>query len=500
MNFIKKILQLLTANILIIAQGLIITPFIIRTSGPKDFGDYIIFITIGTLIFNISSLGTGFTAKRQIPSCFDLELVSKIFYPQFWFHILSGQFLSLLIALIIYYLFGSDLEWGIDNKWLIFLLPIYVLSVTFFSQMLDYNLYTHKTSIFSIGIALQPYLFLILFFGYLYINNKVAINYLILFLILSNFLTAFYLSKNINFTRTKLIFFSIPSIFRESKLGISLVFAYVCDFLILSADKFIIPIYFSSKELGMYIPAFTIGSFLIIISKVFSGILYPHISHLIDNENNAAAKNIIENCIKFFVIIMVPFILASLVMSEDILAIYVGSEISKSIWVNLPILAISTFFNGLIILESNILMVRMKNNIILHSKILSIIIMFLCFIIGLYFIKKLVIVSIGIMIGSCICYLLIKRENVKDAINPRISYKFLLLIIFSSILMTFSIYFLNNFILFLNINTRVAIQIIFGFILYINLIYFNPYIRKDFNKLIIVLKKIKNNNIQMDGL
>ena len=99
--FLKKNLQLFFVQIFVYISGFIVISFIVKEFGTQVLGAYSIIISLLGVLTGISSLGTGFTAKRFLPSEDCIKTRGGMFYPQFFFNIIS----VILIGFFVVYLF-----------------------------------------------------------------------------------------------------------------------------------------------------------------------------------------------------------------------------------------------------------------------------------------------------------------------------------------------------------------------------------------------------------
>ena len=76
-------------HIFIFISGLLIIPIIVKTSGTQVYGAYVVIISFLSIFSGIYSFGAGFTVKRFLPSIDDRNERASVFYPQFYFNILS---------------------------------------------------------------------------------------------------------------------------------------------------------------------------------------------------------------------------------------------------------------------------------------------------------------------------------------------------------------------------------------------------------------------------
>jgi len=99
-SFIQNNLVVLSGQLLFYAQGVILMPIIIKTIGVQVYGGYGVLISIVGFVLGISSLGVGFRRSRFLPSAQDSTARQILFYPQFYFHLISLILLSIGLMVI----------------------------------------------------------------------------------------------------------------------------------------------------------------------------------------------------------------------------------------------------------------------------------------------------------------------------------------------------------------------------------------------------------------
>ena len=125
-----------------------LTPIVINVSGAETFGAYILLMSYVGIIFGISSMGVGVSAKRWLPKTENFAERAKKFYPQFWFQTISVSLLGCVSA-IVYANLETALQWEFAgfSAWII---PVYLVAYTAYSQGTDYFRYTHRVGLFNI--------------------------------------------------------------------------------------------------------------------------------------------------------------------------------------------------------------------------------------------------------------------------------------------------------------------------------------------------------------
>ena len=126
----------MVGHLLVFIQGLLLTPVVIKVSGPETYGAYILLMSYIGLMFGISSLGVGISAKRWLPGVEDLSDRARLFYPQFWFQTISVTLLGCATALA-FTSINISIPWNFAG-FSLWLLPVYLLTYVVYSQATEY--------------------------------------------------------------------------------------------------------------------------------------------------------------------------------------------------------------------------------------------------------------------------------------------------------------------------------------------------------------------------
>ena len=98
-SFVKNNLFLIAGNILVYAKGIILLPILIKNIGASPYGGYVLLMTGMGFISGVSTLGVGFRFKRFMPSTEGTIEKRNLFYPQFFFQLISAFVVSLLLII-----------------------------------------------------------------------------------------------------------------------------------------------------------------------------------------------------------------------------------------------------------------------------------------------------------------------------------------------------------------------------------------------------------------
>ncbi|HOP09030.1 MAG TPA: polysaccharide biosynthesis C-terminal domain-containing protein, partial [Candidatus Methanofastidiosa archaeon] len=127
----------------------------------------------------------------------------------------------------------------------------------------------------------------------------------------------------------------------------------VSGWVLASFDRYMIALFYSTREVGFYDPAYTIGqSVPMIIGGVFSFTLTPHLSNMFDANDLEEVRKTLTFMTKLALAINVPFILGGIVLSGPVLGVLSTDAIAANAFKVLPMISIGvTFFCTKIILS-----------------------------------------------------------------------------------------------------------------------------------------------------
>ena len=277
----KKYIAIFVGQVLTYTSGLILIPFIVKTSGTALYGSYVIVISFLGILTGISTLGTGFTAQRFLPSINNKEERSNIFYPQFYFNFLSSILLGIIaflsLPLIEKYFLGGETDFSE------YLVVLYLISYVLYAQTTSIFRYTHQVNIYSIFTTLYPYIFLITIVFWYMFDEAISINALIISQIIALILVFILLIvpsiKSVSF---KLTWYNKYTFNKDIKYGFPLIIVVIFELIVNVSDRYVIASYMSLDSVAFYTIAYSAGSILFLLPKVIGIVLPPIMSNLHD--------------------------------------------------------------------------------------------------------------------------------------------------------------------------------------------------------------------------
>jgi O-antigen/teichoic acid export membrane protein len=430
MEIHKKIIQTLSGHVLIFAQGLILIPIILKASSTEVLGFYVLLSSFLSIAYGFSSFGVGIKQKRYLPSADTNTEKANLFYPQFWFQLMSVSLIGLIFMLMLPYL-----RTFINAESMYFILPLYLLTLVFYSQTAAYFRYTHRVGIFNIVTVAQAYLFILTLVLIYWLNlDSINVSSILIYSIFSYATVGVFCFLLIY--REIGIQYVLPSrecIKKEVKLGLPLVFSFFVETMLIIGDRFVIALFMTLHYVGTYVPAYALGSLIMVLPKVFSVVLTPILSQKSDKKDNVGMYKVLDGSINIFLLISIPYVIGSLVLGENVLRLYTNSEISESSWMVIPIVALASVFYGLTTIKAIVIFVKLKTLSLLKVGLISAILNILLNVILISLFNNIVMAAIATLISYIFGYFytisILKKHEFKLIIN----YTWILSLLVSSI-------------------------------------------------------------------
>jgi len=412
-SFIKDNSIVIVGVALVYMKGIILMPIIIKTVGVTIYGGFVLLSLILGIIFGISSFGTGFRAKRFLPSTGEMAARGELFYQQFFFQMFSILFLSLILVLldrqINTYFFKNEFRYSV------LIIPLYLFCYFLYSQGSDYFRYTSRVNYMMAATLSFPYidicLILLFFYCYRYIN----VNVLVLSQTLSAFLIVipcfWIIFRELG---VRFLFYNIKGLVSDIKLGFPLVLNFIVDFILAASDRYFIAFYLTVSAVGYYNPGYVLGSLMIFIPKAMGTVLPQLMSKAADQKNEYEAQRMLNYALKIFLLLAIPFIFGSIAFGKPILTLLANSKVAGKAYLVTPIVALGTLFYGLNIILSNALFVRMKTYAMFKMNLFASVFNLLANLIFLYFFRNIIVAAITTFLSYFIAFIYVYKIIIKD--------------------------------------------------------------------------------------
>lgn len=412
-GYVRDNARLLVGHVLIYAQGVILTPLIIKTAGPTIYGGYVLLMLFVGFIFGISGLGVGVRSRRYLPSATTSAERSALFYAQFVFQFWSVLILSICIV-ILYPLVGQPLlkDKATFNVWLV---ASFLVANLVFSQACEYFRSTHRLQHFNYATVAQPYLYIALAVCVFALTRSLSINVLVAMQTVA--LVAVATPLVIQLLREIGFHPKFPK-WRDSvadmRIGLPLLLGYVVDVVLSSGDRLIIAAFLSVTEVGYYAPAYALASLIIFFAKVSGTSLPPSLSRMVDENREAEARQLVNHSIRGFVIIAIPYVVGCAVVGKSLLTLFANAAVADAAWLVMPIVALGTFFYGLTTILANVLFVRVNTRAMFHANAIAAGLSLALNAVLLYLFENILCAALTALVSYVVAFCFVRRSVLLD--------------------------------------------------------------------------------------
>lgn len=360
-------LVLLAGQVMMVLQGIIVLPFVIKLAGEATFGAYVLLLSLVGWLFSLLGCGIPYRYQRNLVSANTFQERKQLFEPQFTFQITFVVGISAAAILV-----GNRFEtWLLDGvTYSVGLLVIYLFVRLLNKQALDYFQYTQRFLPFSLTLSGNPYLFVTMLAIVAFWQQHLTLDTLLALQIVSTAVislpTLWVLVREIGIPRLRL---PLALLISDTKLGLPLMLELTIDFLLRSSDRYLILAFLSVADVGMYQPAYTVGSLAIFFVTLTETILLPTLSRLVDAGQRDVAEELTTLFQRLFVIVGVPMVVGALLTGPSLIAVLTTPAIGlASAWVT-PLIALATIFYGIARLAAAVAYVLRRTMLILWANL-----------------------------------------------------------------------------------------------------------------------------------
>lgn len=340
-GLLKKLLQYLIGDGIVLLLGVISSPIITRIINPSEMGKYSMFNTTTNLIYFIFLMGLDQAYVRyyyEEKEEHRANLLKKCIKPP----LLINIFIS--IILIILYKPISNFILGKEDFNVVLLLIIQIYFSMIYRFMFLQIRMRQKARMYSILniVSKCSYLIFIPMLFYFFNNNYMT---LIISTIISTFITlslGIFFERDIWFKLRKQNFTSINTK-QLIKFGLPFIFSMAITLLFQSIDRISIKIFSGYEELGLYTGAMSIVSLLITLQGTFTNFWVP-VAHekYFKDENDKEFFTYVNKIVS-----MVMFFIATvLIASKDLIVLLLGEEYRNCVFI-FPFLVFMPIMSGI---------------------------------------------------------------------------------------------------------------------------------------------------------
>lgn len=400
-EFVKDSVGAFITHILVYLKGIFLMPMIIKTVGIATYGSFALLTSFVGIIYGLSSLGVGVKSNRYLPSASSNDERKKLFYPPFYFQLVMIVVISMVIIV-----FQDDIVSYVSDGNVVFsiyIIPFYLILYSLYAHTSNYVKNTSRIFYMNLAGLILAYGHIFFVFFYSRYIDTIDIN----MLFLSQAFVALVVSipimilvyKELNI---QLLFFKFDELREQIKVGFPLVLNFVVDFILSASDRFVLAYFMGAFTVGLYVPAYTLGSIILLVPKAIGTVVPQLMAKSVDCENFDNAKNIFLNSAKIFIVVSIPFIFGMYLIGYEVLMLLTNEEVALKGQYIATIVAIGSLFYGMNLIMSQAHMVDLKTSIIFKANAVAAILNLLLNIVLLLFMQNIYIPAITTVISFMI--------------------------------------------------------------------------------------------------
>ncbi|KZB60468.1 hypothetical protein AUP42_07900 [Thalassospira lucentensis] len=368
----KQILLGGLTQFLVSFRGLIIMPIIIKTAGDSIFGTYVLLSSIVVFLAGISSFGTNYTFRRELPAADTSDQRRALLMPSLTFRIAS----TAIFAALLY--FGSQSLLAMTGEKMPFspgYLVLWLLGLTVQETATDYYRYTSRFGTFNLLTIGQIYIHIGATIGVVLWGHELSLNMLLLLHGSSLLVLAFptLILGILRETGLSRPLYHWPKFWRDTSLGLPLTGEFIIDFLVAFGDRYLIGLLLSAAAVGQYQASYALAGLLIFFPKLLGTILPPTLCRLWDENKIQQAELLVSHALRLFLILAIPFCVGALIVGPTLLATLTTPEIAYSGRWALALIALAMLFYGIVIILSSVTFVTRQTSVIFAANLIAII-------------------------------------------------------------------------------------------------------------------------------
>ncbi len=346
------------ARVMVSLSNLILLPLLTKNLGAADYGIWVqAWATIMLAIF-IIDMGLPYSMSRFFPTKEKKE-ISKDFYSILFLIItvaaIFSAFLFIFSGRVAGLIFGNNI---LVVKMLSLIIIVWSCDSAFFEilralrKMRRYSTLIFLQNVAEIGLA-----------AILVISGKGVVGAMAAILITRSALLAYFIVSTY-----KLLGFSFPefgNLKTYLKFGLPTVPMNVSSWIVSSSDRYMIGIFLGSRFVGYYDPAYLLGqSVPFLLASVIGFALTPSLSKMFDEGDVGEVVKTLSFMLKSLLIISIPFVFGSALLSKPILILLSTEEIATNSYHLVPLVALGLMFYGIKIILSQTFVLEKKTKML----------------------------------------------------------------------------------------------------------------------------------------
>jgi len=366
-KFVKDMGWYLLGAIIPMGVGFIKTPIFTRYFTPEEYG-YLGLITITFSYFSIFLYSWLASCLWRYYNAYKNKNDLKNLYSNLFFIYLGSSFVLLIIAGVWYFQAKNPLvQQLILLSFITYFIKefigLYLIVIRLEGKALTYNLIHSVRAILSFGLLY------VMTFGYHFritsvLLSSIYVDVLALVIILMFF------RENLAFSIRSISSKTLKLLFRFGSIGL---IANFCFLLISSSDRYIIALFDSMDEVGIYNQVYNISQLSVVaLVTVFFNTINPKLNRELE-VNFEGSNKLISNYLFVFLLFGLPVITYFSLFSKQMAFVLLGEEF-RSGYTIMPYVFISAFLYGLFLfIEIKFKFAEKLKNIVIGMILASII-------------------------------------------------------------------------------------------------------------------------------
>ncbi|WP_417835076.1 lipopolysaccharide biosynthesis protein [Thalassospira xiamenensis] len=366
----KQILLGGLTQFLVSFRGLIIMPIIVKTAGDSTFGTYVLLSSVVVFLSGISSFGTNYAFRRELPAADTSHQRRALLIPSLTFRIASTAIFSILLY------FGAQHLLVLTEESMPFspgYLILWLLGLTAQETATDYYRYTSRFGTFNLLTIGQIYIHIGATIGVVLWRHELSLDMLLLLhggslLILALPTLLFGILRETGVSKP---IYHLPKFWRDTSLGLPLTGEFIIDFLVAFGDRYLIGLFLSAAAVGQYQASYALAGLLVFFPKLLGTILPPTLCRLWDENKPQQAEKLVSHALRLFLVLAIPFCVGALIVGPSILATLTTREIAYSGRWALALIALAMLFYGIVIILSSVTFVTRQTSVIFAANLIA---------------------------------------------------------------------------------------------------------------------------------
>ena len=342
-KFIKNVLKYSPSSIIPALIGFITLPFLTKLFGPSIYGNYVLAITVVSILSLIVNTLWGTSIVR-----FHAFYKKKEELNSFYDTLIVGILLSVILISAVFLIILQLLKSGMDPYLYTLLLigiPLFI-STALISTLEQFLVAKEKASLYSFSIVFRSLVGFI--FGIILILifesgiNGLMVGYIFSYLIIIPFIyykifNGIFIGKSYSKdVKSKLIRYGLP-----------LVISNLSAWILSTSDRYIINLFRGSFEVGIYSASYSISEYsLVLIWTLFKLSSYPAMVNIWENRGELETQKYISKVTRYYLLVGVPAAVGLSVLAIPIIKILTSPEYYSG-FIIIPFVAFGALLLGL---------------------------------------------------------------------------------------------------------------------------------------------------------